>query len=94
MKALAYSLPDGSLCVDFTPEPLAEHPDGLARAKQLATPGLCLFCEEPISGKRRVVCSEKECKAAYLRAWHRDQRVRTPERYGPAFYREKAQAAG
>lgn len=68
------------------------HPDGLAAAKACATPGLCIFCEEPVI-EGRVQCGSKECTAAYFRAWHRDARLRHPERYGPAFYRAKRRSA-
>lgn len=62
----------------------ATHPDGLTRAKALATRGLCLFCEEPV-GRGGLMCGSEGCRAAYYRAWHRDARVRHPERYGHLF---------
>lgn len=51
-----------------------EHPDGLARAKALAAPGCCIFCEEKLTGGRRWKCGEPDCKQAYQRAYHRDMR--------------------
>lgn len=52
-----------------------EHPDGLARAKALAAPGCCIFCEERLVGQRRWKCGRAECAAAYQRAYHRDRRL-------------------
>lgn len=69
------------------------HPDGLAAAKKAQTKGLCIFCEEKLSGAKKIKCGSEDCEAAFYRAWHRDQKLRTPERYGNAFYAEKAGAA-
>lgn len=65
------------------------HADGLAAAKRARIAGCCIFCEEPLTGRRKTHCGSKDCEAAFYRAWHRDQKVRTPERYGSDFYREK-----
>lgn len=65
------------------------HPDGLIAAKMVRTPGVCLFCDDPVARGKKFLCADKECERAYYRAWHRDQKLRTPERYGEAFYAEK-----
>lgn len=65
------------------------HPDGLAAAKACATPGICLFCDDPIAPPKRLLCSSPECTAAYYRAWHRDAKAAHPERYDTEFYRRK-----
>lgn len=53
--------------------PAAAHPDGLARAMALRTPGECVFCEGPVTGLR-VTCASADCLQAYQRAYHRDMR--------------------
>lgn len=60
------------------------HPDGLAAAKAAATPGLCLFCEEPVAGRNYLCVALKaqprrgepgyECFRAWQRAYYRDHR--------------------
>jgi hypothetical protein len=50
----------------------------------------CRFCARP----RRhgsVMCGTEECRKAYYREWHRENRKRHPERYGSAFYRARGQ---
>lgn len=49
------------------------HPDGLEAAKACQTPGLCLFCEEPLAKRVRYLCGSFECQAAYNRAYMRDR---------------------
>lgn len=59
------------------------HPDGLARAKALARPGRCVFCEEPTRGttycfgSRQPVRGERgyECFRAFQRSYYRDVRA-------------------
>lgn len=70
------------------------HVLGLDAAKASAMPGLCIFCDEPVLRGRKLLCGSQECSREYLRAWHRDARVRHPERYGPAFYAAKRAAGG
>lgn len=60
---------------------LVRHRDGLAEAKRLRLPGCCVFCEAPITRKNGVTCGAETCSVAYYRSWHRDQALRTPERY-------------
>lgn len=49
------------------------HPDGLRAAKSCQTPGLCIFCEEPLGARRRFLCSAGSCETAYWAAWKRDR---------------------
>lgn len=56
---------------------LAVHPDGLKAAKAARTPGLCLFCEEPLpkkvgKGRKRLICPTRACLRAYCRSLRRD----------------------
>ncbi len=89
------------------PDARFPHPDGLAAAKACATPGICLFCDDPVrsftdGGPHQLTCGDAACKAAYQRAWHRDAQVRHPERYGSGYVKarrariaqEAAHAAG
>lgn len=63
--------------------PAFPHPDGLARAKACATPGWCVFCEEPTSGARYCFGGWQprrgepgyECFRAFQRAYYRDVRA-------------------
>lgn len=53
------------------------HPDGLLRAKECATKGLCIFCEERLKhdlGRKPLICRGKACKTAYFVAYNRDVR--------------------
>jgi hypothetical protein len=50
------------------------HPDGLAAAKVRAISGCCVFCEEPLHGKRRVICGSPDCERAMNSAYVRDRR--------------------
>lgn len=52
-----------------------EHPDGLARAKALAAPGCCIFCEEKLTGLHQWKCAGADCGRAYQRALHRDYQL-------------------
>jgi hypothetical protein len=49
------------------------HPDGLAAARAAQTPGLCAFCEERLPEGRKLLCTERDCRLAYLRAYSRDK---------------------
>lgn len=62
------------------------HRDGLIMAKLCASPGLCLFCEEPVAVKRprpelritkrrKWTCGSRSCQQAYNAAWKRDWRT-------------------
>ena len=58
--------------------PRVLHVDGLAAAVACRTPGLCLFCEEPLPKqitKPRLICSRHECYLAYCRSYQRDRRA-------------------
>ena len=53
-------------------------PNGLVAAKARATPGQCVFCEEPLRGQQRVLCASMECRRALNSAYVRDRRRGAP----------------
>lgn len=32
-------------------------------------PGLCICCDLPVHGRRRILCGERACEALYQRIW-------------------------
>lgn len=54
------------------------HPDGHRAALSVATPGLCMYCEAPLTqprtGRHRIICGSPECERARNNAHHRDYR--------------------
>lgn len=64
------------------------HPDGLLRAKECATKGLCIFCETPLKhdlGRKPLICREKACKTAYFVAYNRDVRFFDKHKFTKTF---------
>lgn len=64
------------------------HPDGLIAAKRVQTPGLCIFCEEPLKGRQAFTCNASDCRYALNLSWKRDRqwersRKQTTERVFP-----------
>jgi hypothetical protein len=55
-------------------EKRTRHPDGLLQAKACRQDGCCVFCEEPLTGIKRVICGSRECRRAYIAAYFRDRR--------------------